>query len=136
MKGKALLAVLGGGWRASGPVREEFKDHIKGKHKVKKLLYALFYGMFALQAKPYMEQIIQDAEGEVYIYSMWLSRPAYAAALMNLERDPKVKAIVSRAHGFDIYKERIDIQYLPFRKFIAENLDGDQLCVQPRLEVL
>lgn len=121
--GKALLAVLGGGWRASAPVREEFKNHIKGKHKVKKLLYALFYGMFALQAKPYMEQIIQEAEGEVYIYSMWLSRPAYAAALMNLKRDPKVKAIVSRAHGFDIYKERIDIQYLPFRKFIAENLD-------------
>lgn len=93
-----------------------------GTHRLRKFAYMVYYGMFRLYVEPILQKILQESE-EVYLYSYWLSRPAYAIAWENPERDPKIKAIVSRAHGFDVYLERNEAGYLPFREFIDENLD-------------
>lgn len=119
---KSLLRTLFS-WQKKYPhIGEEYKL-LNGPGKIKKLMYCLFYINYAEQAVPFMEGIIRNSKGNVYISSFWLSRTAYAASIMNINRDSKVRRIVSRAHGFDLYKERVDYGYLPFRKFICENLD-------------
>lgn len=57
------------------------------------------------------------------MYSYWLSRGAYSISNYNINRDYKIKKIISRAHGYDLYEERNPTRYLPFRNFISSNLD-------------
>ncbi len=117
------LKLLSKGWFKLPHVKDEFRNHLGDSHHFFKKLYAGFYGLFAIEAKPLIQEIIDSTEDEVYLYSYWLSRPAYVLAMMNEERNPRVKAIVSRAHGFDIYKERNKYDYLPFRSYIHSNID-------------
>lgn len=59
----------------------------------------------------------KKGEGDV-LASYWLNQ--YAFALVKLKRKfPEIK-IISRGHGYDVYKERC---YLPFRKAILSGLD-------------
>lgn len=117
------LKLLNKGWFKLPHVKDEFNNQLGASHHFFKKLYAGFYGLFAIEAKPLIQEVIDNSDGEVYLYSYWLSRPAYVLAMMNEQRNPKVKAIVSRAHGFDIYKERNKYGYLPFRSFINSNMD-------------
>lgn len=55
------------------------------------------------------------------IYSYWTDARAIAAA--RLKKSMKATAI-SRAHGWDVYFERQTPAYLPFRKYIHDNLDA------------
>lgn len=59
------------------------------------------------------------------MYSYWLSRGAYAISYyknQNYKKNLIIK-IISRAHGYDLYEERNSLNYLPFRKYINNNLD-------------
>ena len=57
--------------------------------------------------------------GDVIIYSYWLDYRAIAGAL--LSRKYHCMAI-SRAHGWDVYFERHEIPYLPYRGFLTSAL--------------
>ncbi|MEG1300333.1 MAG: glycosyltransferase [Erysipelotrichaceae bacterium] len=110
-------------WLLRKEVKEEIKKYtglsISG---IKRFAYLAMYGMFYLECKPYFDSL--SSSGNLYFYSFWLSRPAYAIALYNSQNKNKntVKTI-SRAHGFDIYLYRNPLNYLPFRLFIDSNLD-------------
>ena len=56
------------------------------------------------------------------IYAYWLHIPAYAA--LRLKNMLKSKPYtISRAHGYDLYRERHDTGYIPFHKQFLEGLD-------------
>lgn len=58
---------------------------------------------------------------ETTFFSYWNNNSALALAL--LKKDfPKLNC-VSRAHGYDVYEERNDFYYLPFRSLIFSGLD-------------
>lgn len=101
-------------------IKELRKEVIKQKN-LKKILYAYFYENFYCNVCQIINKV--QLEGEVYLYSFWLSRGAYAVARYKKENKDKVKKAVSRAHGYDLYEERNKLKYLPFRIFIRENLD-------------
>ena len=61
---------------------------------------------------------------EIALYSYWLNESALAIAQIKIKYG-QITAI-SRAHGWDLYKERHSPAYLPFRNWISENLD--QIC--------
>lgn len=52
-------------------------------------------------------------------YSYWCNDAALALAILSLKKSAKT---FSRVHGWDLYFEASSIGYLPYRKFIAENL--------------
>jgi len=58
---------------------------------------------------------------ETLLYSYWCNDIAFAIAQFK-KRNPTVKAI-SRAHGWDVYFEVSQFNYLPFRKEVLQNLD-------------
>ncbi|MEF9998665.1 MAG: glycosyltransferase [Lachnospiraceae bacterium] len=57
----------------------------------------------------------------ILFYSYWLSNAAYIA--LQLKKTYKHACVVSRTHGYDLYKERAANQYLPFQSYIVENID-------------
>ncbi len=56
------------------------------------------------------------------LYGTWLFIPAYAAVRLNGKLKNKAYSI-SRAHGFDIYRERHETGYIPFQKQLFDKLD-------------
>ncbi len=86
-------------------------------YHMKKMAYILYYGLFHCEVQNIIKDSNMNTEG-AYVYSYWLSRTAYAASRV---KGANIK--VSRAHGFDIYKERTPLNFLPFRKFIHDHLD-------------
>lgn len=67
-----------------------------------------------------LSDICKMSDETTYIYSYWLSSRAFAAAKAVASKKCKAKAIVSRAHGFDVYKDR---GYQPFRSYLLKTLD-------------
>lgn len=55
------------------------------------------------------------------IYSYWMHTHAIVAIL--LKRKYKNSKLVTRCHGFDIYEERLNINYLSFRYLILNQMD-------------
>ena len=102
-------------------VKEELKN-IKGGslRAIKKRLYVLYYLFYSAKVDKILKKYM-NAEDEFYAYSFWLSRPAFAVAKLNHEK--KVVNAVSRTHRYDLYEEENSLGFLPFRKFICENVD-------------
>lgn len=62
------------------------------------------------------------AEGEaVWVYSYWCNDMALGAARWKKKYGKGLA--FCRAHGWDVYMERSAVGYLPFRTFLAQNLD-------------
>jgi len=79
----------------------------------------------ALPLSEEIDQVIQQSSfsaDETVVYSYWLSSLAVSAARIK-QRYPSLK-VVSRAHGWDLYFERIQSHYLPLRPFLLSQLDG------------
>jgi hypothetical protein len=55
-------------------------------------------------------------------YNYWCEDSAIALALLK-RKHPTIKTI-TRLHGWDVYFEVSEVNYLPFRHFIATHLDG------------
>lgn len=111
-------------WNRFEYVREEKKNAMHSGNPslitfAKRWVYLQMYGAYAVASEPIINREISNFDGDVYIYSFWLSRPAFSASLFK----NKVKKIVSRAHGYDLYEYRNATEYLPFRKYIQESLD-------------
>lgn len=106
------------------------------KNGMKKIIYILIYGLFYLQAQKVIDSELSKAnvEDEIYLYSYWLSRPAYVISKYNKKRKGNIKRIFSRAHGYDLYLYRNQLNYIPFRSFIDENLDNIYFISQDGLD--
>jgi N-acetyl sugar amidotransferase len=73
---------------------------------------------------PQVQKVIVDSRlnwSDFVIYSYWFDEFALIAAKLK-QKHPDVSAI-SRAHGWDVYFERHNNNYLPFRYFTLMNLD-------------
>ena len=57
------------------------------------------------------------------VYSYWLQITAYAAVRLKRIAGMQKAFAISRAHGFDLYEERMKTNYLPFQKQIVNQLD-------------
>ncbi|HPH15544.1 MAG TPA: glycosyltransferase, partial [Bacteroidales bacterium] len=57
-----------------------------------------------------------------YLYSYWTNDMAFVNAYISSQI--LVQALFSRAHGWDVYFEVNDSQYLPYRKYILHNSQG------------
>jgi glycosyltransferase involved in cell wall biosynthesis len=73
--------------------------------------------------KSHFSKIISEnssSEDTVVAYSYWANDMAFALSQMKSDF-PKIK-MITRAHGWDVYFEANDAQYLPYRKPILEGL--------------
>ena len=71
----------------------------------------------------YKEYLKENTEGceDVLVYSYFMLECTLAAVMMKKEKQVR---IVSRLHGFDVYFERGEYGYLPFRTMLVQNLDA------------
>jgi len=70
----------------------------------------------SLSIKENINRVNNTAKSTCSYYSYWLNDAAIALGLI------KTGIRISRAHGWDVYKERHLYSYLPLRKFLAEKL--------------
>lgn len=79
-----------------------------------------------VKAKKFSEILRRLAEerpgARIYAYSYWANDMALAAAVAKSRG--WVHVAVCRAHRWDVYFERSVAGFLPFRQYLAENLDG------------
>lgn len=93
-------------------------DALQSASKLKKELYTVL-----------------EAEGlsgeQVILYSFWSDYRAMAVASAAKEKN---HTAVARAHGWDVYFERHEPPYLPFRKFLHDHLSAQFFVSQDGLE--
>lgn len=75
----------------------------------------------ALLAKKWLKAH-RDYEVNI-IYSYWFQATAYAAIRLKQMMKNDSLYTVTRAHGFDLYEERISSNYLPYHEQIYRNVD-------------
>lgn len=78
------------------------------------LCIALFTGLWI----PYVSTIIKDFKVDM-IYSYWCNY----GALIGIEASAHKINVVCRAHGYDLYDYRHRAHYIPFYKYIIQNID-------------
>lgn len=67
---------------------------------------------------------------EIVLYSYWLYIEALFALDLKkiLTKKGKKVTVISRAHGFDIYKERNPLSYSTYQRYLVKNLDKIYPC--------
>lgn len=76
-----------------------------------KMLIALKNGANILRQQTRLKKVIKKHPEITTIYNYWNDVTSYASCLI----DNKIK-VISRAHGFDLYKERRNYEYMPYKK--------------------
>lgn len=113
-------------WLRQAHVKKEIQENVSfTKLGIKKLGYIIYYGIFRVLTFPFIEGEIKEAKegSDIYLYSYWLSRPAYCiCGFKEKYKNYNIKCF-SRAHGYDLYESRNSMNYLPFKKFISQQLD-------------
>lgn len=71
--------------------------------------------------------LLKDLNGKktsdkIYLYSYWMNQGAFAIA--KYKKKHADATALCRAHGYDLYFERNEINYLPFRSYITNKLDN------------
>lgn len=89
-----------------------------------------FRGYFAARAAQKYEALCQELDSRgfrpTHVYSFWLYDTALVSAWVS-RRYPCARA-VARAHGYDLYTDRTRVRYLPFRRYLLQNLDAVLTC--------
>lgn len=79
----------------------------------------------AIELQRVLEELVAKYQiplSELYLYSYWMNNICAGVALFK-KKHGQVKAF-TRAHGWDLYFERHNPPYLPFRHFILQHLDA------------
>lgn len=126
-KDKALLAAKGIAlpFLGGADVREAYAA--ESVHGIGK---RVFQGYFAARAKAKADvlavELARLGYEPTHIYSFWLYDTALVAAWLT-GAYPCARA-VARAHGYDLYTDRNDVHYLPFRGYLLSKLSGVLPC--------
>jgi colanic acid/amylovoran biosynthesis glycosyltransferase len=91
----------------------------------------LFFMKNAQEISNALKRAVSFHSGDsVVIYSYWLYDAAAAGILFAsfLRKKGVSVRVISRAHGFDVHKERAKYSYLPMRKYLFKNLDRIYPC--------
>lgn len=124
---KAWLTLRGALYPASAPdeVREAIATDPVGTTKQR-----TFRGYFAARAHEKYVRLMLKLRGRGFeptsIYSFWLYDTALAALWVRSSY-PCARAI-ARAHGYDLYRDRTGMGYLPFRELLLTELDTVLPC--------
>lgn len=111
----------------SKELREELKKHKTMFEKRRSLSFHLETLLKEHQAVLKIRDVFQQEE--LIIYSYWFSDTAYLAYRLLKQFDLLGKKIfVSRAHGYDLYRERNNGEEFPFRMQIFENMSKVYTC--------
>lgn len=114
-------------WLKTEWVKKEIETNVViSKKGFLKLIYILLYGKFAVTVYQMLEKEVEKAEKDtqIYLYSYWLSRPAYALSYFKELNSDKIYKTFSRAHRYDLYEYANNLKYLPFRQSIANAMDA------------
>ncbi len=98
---------------------------------LKRFVYLMLYINFGINANREYEKI-EKSDAVDYLYGCWMSRGAFACAFMHQqyknakdkEKRSSVENCVLKAHGYDLYEERRRVNYIPFRRYIYENMEN------------
>lgn len=119
---KAMLAAHGAAYALAAPrlVKEALATD-----PVENVAQSLFRGYFAARAyckfEKLRERLAKVGFVPTHVYSFWL----YDTALVALwvKRTYLCAGAVARAHGYDLYRDRTRVNYLPFRHLLLSGLD-------------
>lgn len=101
---------------------KEFKACWNRRGRFLNILKGLKFAYISEKRIPEIANFIRDNNTEEYIlYSYWMYEDAYVAARIK-QVFPMCK-FVTRCHGYDLYPERHQNGYLPFRDFIMYSAD-------------
>lgn len=99
-------------------------QHVRVKHwwAAFKIMFVEVHRAFNLKEiiETYCRGEVTPVSADYVFYSYWHDYKAMALALM-LKENPEFKCF-ARAHGWDVFAERQNPSYLPFKRFIIENL--------------
>lgn len=112
------------GWLRQDYVKQEIARYAgMSVMGIRRLVYILFYGFYFVQSKRVIEEEIDMFNGQIDLYSYWLSRSAFLVAQYKEKYCDKICRVFARAHGYDLYIERNSLNYLPFRNYIDNYTD-------------
>ena len=95
------------------------KDGLKIRER---LSYSLQFYAYSLRMYRWLKtNVTKEMTKDAIVYSFWYYIPLMASSMLK-DRYGNFK-LVSRAHGFDLYNERISGGRQPFRKYIDKHLD-------------
>ncbi len=106
------------------------KDAIKGSFK-KRMFLTYFIAKSELvfrEARRILQNCALGQYDSVTFYSYWFYDIALAAVKLRDWCENSVKRAVSRAHGYDLYRYRNSMGYLPLRGYLLKNLDQVYPC--------
>lgn len=116
-------------------IRTELRRIVKLKKGIinvlKCLVYIFLYINFALNTNREYEKINRSSTDD-YLYGCWMSRGAFACSFLhqnykmskNKDNRSTIQNCVVKAHGYDLYEERRRVNYIPFRRYIYENMEN------------
>ena len=116
---------------------KNFKDE---KKNCKGIVSKLYLDYFESKSQRIFSEIVKSEilkkalESPYMIYSYWFYTTARVAILIS-ETNKPVK-MFSRAHGYDLYKERNRANYLPYRKLFLKTFDHIFPCSENGTEYL
>lgn len=85
------------------------------------IIDALFVSANIERCKQSIGKAIRNIDGDITIYSYWNDAQFYASCL--LKRSGKIKQVVSRAHGGDLYEDRRRKNYMPLKAQFKNDFD-------------
>jgi glycosyltransferase involved in cell wall biosynthesis len=98
--------------------------HTIYKQKLTKGILSTMFISFskAKKVEKYSKQLIEISkpEAKLYLYSYWCDDLAIGLSMAQ-KNNPTIKTFC-RVHGWDVYFDRSEVGYLPFRHFIANNI--------------
>lgn len=99
--------------------RKDCKVNVINKFRV--CWYSFSKGLLIKKAIIKLLNLNREAFTSMIFYSYWFDESALALSLIN-KQQPMVTCI-ARAHGWDVFEERHDPPFLPFRPWLLKNLD-------------
>ena len=92
-----------------------------GEIKLKNILVALKTVTHIKLKEKQLSNVLNIIQGDIVIYSYWNDVDFYAAG--ELKKKKNVQRVISRAHGFDCYKERRINGYMPLKRQYSNVVD-------------
>ena len=93
-----------------------------GRKILERLAYSLQFYAYSLRMYKWLKMhVTKDMTKDAIVYSFWYYIPLMASTMLK-NRYGNFK-LVSRAHGFDLYNERVSGGRQPFRNYIDKHLD-------------
>lgn len=91
---------------------------MKAREKIRTTIRILAYSLRAEELFRQMEEIVKQ-QNINFIYTYWCTQATVAAVRLK-KRYPQLK-VITRFHGYDLYRERVAGNWQPLRPFIAGN---------------